>query len=98
VKTHLIFCCSWKCAEKEMHDLLNSVSEGQHVVRYSDTIFVDNDRYIFMVDINRSPERICGLIAESFRTCPEYELDPEIVSYFRTHHRRLKMCVVGVME
>jgi len=89
VKTHLIFCCSRSCAQKEMHDFINSVSEAQRVVRYSDTVFVDNDRYIFMVDINRSPERIRGLIVESFRTCPKYELelDPEIVSYLKAHHR-----------
>jgi len=81
MKIHLIFCCSKVCAQKEMSDLVNSTPKYQCTVKYPDTVLIGDVRYIFMVDINHSPERIYGFLPESFRTCSEYDLDPKILSY-----------------
>jgi len=81
MKTHLIFCCSKVCARKEMRDLINSVPKYQCTVKYPDTVLIGDVQHIFMVDINRSPERIRGFLPESFRTCSGYDLDPRISSY-----------------
>jgi hypothetical protein len=85
MKTHLIFCCGKACAQKEMSDLVNTHPPYQLKVKHPDTIFIGNERYFFLVDINRSPECIRGFLVDSFRTCSEYYLSDEILSYLASH-------------
>ena len=85
MKTHLIFCCCRACAKKEMGDLINSTAKYQYKVKHPDTVLIGYVRYIFIVDINCSPERIRGLLPESFRTCSNYVLSHEVLCYLKSH-------------
>ena len=85
MKTHLIFCCCKACAQKEMSDLVNSTPKYQCKVKYPDTVLIGDAQYIFIVDINRLPWRIRGLLPESFRTCSNYVLNHEVLYYLKSH-------------
>jgi hypothetical protein len=48
-------------------------------------IIVGDDRYLFYININSTPQRIFGFKLSSYRTCGHYFLSPEVWGYCESH-------------
>ena len=84
MKNHLIFCCDTHCRDNEVNELMRTWGENA-IMRQRDNITVGDDRYRFFININKSPERIRGLIIDDYRMCEHYCISKEVRDYLSIH-------------
>ena len=81
-----MFCCNKQCQSKELTALIKAKGERSIFFRSPDTVIVNNERYIFIVNINKKPECLYGLFINSYRICSNQKpLSEVVLGYLRTH-------------
>ena len=84
LKTHIIFCCNWQCKYREIYNLISII--GEKVIFKGDSeLLCKEDRYLFIVDVNKNPERIFGLLITDYRRCEHYLVHKRVLQYCDTH-------------
>lgn len=84
--TYLMFPCCHACMVRDMNRIYTSVPAG-HASVSGNTITVDDNRFIYFVDINSRLQDVCGLEIKGYWVCDNYSLSRKVTEYFNSHMR-----------
>lgn len=80
---HLVFCCGGHCKDYLIRRYMNN---NQAILHNRDNVRIGDDRYIFIIDVNRNIDRIMGLRFGDYICCEHYVLSDEVCDHLYSRH------------
>ena len=85
MKTHLVFCCNKFCRDHEIDTLIKTWGTEDIIERGENKVIVNDTKYIFIIGMHVSIEKIHGYLIDSYYTCGEVFLSDEVLEYLESH-------------